>query len=291
MVLPLIRATEIVDTLIEVNERELLRGSFLSKMGHLMLVWKKLAGRKFDLILTLHTDPRYRLLSRFCRSDEKRHWGKIGSRYQAQEALQLIGHRDGPTTQQPQFPKMHVSLHPELVELVKEPLVVVAPGGGKNVLADECLKRWPIQSYAQLIQDLSKENIAVAVTGNEGDRWILPHLSGKFHNLIGKLDLLALIALLERSVLLITHDSGPLHLAKLAGCPTIALFGPTNPHHFVGKDENIKVVWGGEHLSCRPCYNGKTFARCANNVCLSSISSEYVLKLALELLQVRSQKT
>jgi heptosyltransferase-2 len=32
------------------------------------------------------------------------------------------------------------------------------------------------------------------------------------------------------------------------------------------------VLWGGAHLPCRPCYDGREFARCSDNVCISSIS-------------------
>ena len=58
--------------------------------------------------------------------------------------------------------------------------------------------------------------------------------------------------------------------------PLIALFGPTNPNELLWIDESVTVLWGGEQLACRPCYDGREFARCANNVCLSSVSPAVV---------------
>jgi heptosyltransferase-2 len=77
--------------------------------------------------------------------------------------------------------------------------------------------------------------------------------------------------------LLVTHDTGTLHLAKLSGIKIIALFGPVNPKERIGINENIEIIWGGTELPCSPCYNGKEFAKCANNVCMKNISVQSVL--------------
>ena len=49
-------------------------------------------------------------------------------------------------------------------------------------------------------------------------------------------------------------------------------------------DERTAVLWGGSHLPCRPCYDGREFARCADNVCMSSIAPSVVLATARSLL-------
>lgn len=113
----------------------------------------------------------------------------------------------------------------------------------------------------------------------------IPH-----ENWVGRLDLLQLVALFKQSSLFITHDSGPLHLAKLVGVSTLALFGPTNPYEKVSTEENIEVIWGGKHLACRPCYNGKTYASCARNGCLQSLSPEQVFAKAVLKLGLRRDR-
>jgi heptosyltransferase-2 len=76
--------------------------------------------------------------------------------------------------------------------------------------------------------------------------------------------------------LVVSHDTGPMHLARLVRAPLVALFGPTNPHELLWTDETVTVLWGGGHLACRPCYDGREFARCADNICLSSVSPAVV---------------
>jgi heptosyltransferase-2 len=79
-------------------------------------------------------------------------------------------------------------------------------------------------------------------------------------------------------------DTGPMHLARLVAAPLIALFGPTMPSQFIIEDERTVALWGGAHLACRPCYDGRELATCANNVCMSSIAPAKVLDVARRLL-------
>ena len=276
----LIRATHLVDEIYEVNEKELLAGSYFLKAVHLCRIWRRLGGRRFDWILTLHPDPRYRLLSLFSLARERRYFHPRKGHYHAEEYFNLLPEI---STNAIEFPVIHTSRKFMNTQRLK-PLIAIAPGGAKNVLRDSALRRWPIESYVRLINDLQMQGIQTVVIGSDSDRWVLAFLSDKTQHFIGQLNLVELVGLLKECSLLITHDSGPLHLAKLARCPALALFGPTDPRSFVSSQENIKVLWGGEHLSCRPCYNGKIYATCPNNLCLSSISPTTVLNASLEML-------
>ena len=296
---PLIEATRLVDTLISVNEKKLLKGNIVSKFATLFKLWIRLLGRKFDLSLTLHPDPRYRWISFPIRCNDRRfwtrQWGRINpipGRYHTTEYLRLFTGNDGPEETPIVFPKIHFPKERELLSsLAGKPIVAIAPGGAKNILADDALRRWPISSYASFMKGLSEYPVHLVVVGTESDRWVLEHFSGiQYRDLVGKLELLQLLSFLEASQLLITHDSGPLHLAKLANCPAIGLFGPTNPFEKVGKGEKIKVLWGGEHLACRPCYDGKTYAACKRNICLENVQPQKVLHEALQLLKLNVKR-
>jgi heptosyltransferase-2 len=121
------------------------------------------------------------------------------------------------------------------------------------------------------------------LTGSSSDEWV----SKAFQNsgaidLIGKTSVMDLVALYGQCRLLISHDSGPLHLAALTGTPVLALFGPTNPFEKVSGAEN-QVLWGGETLACRPCYDGRNYADCQDNQCLKSIDIEKVFLAALKM--------
>jgi heptosyltransferase II len=281
---PLIRATRLVDQILEVDEKQLLAGSFFAKILHLLQVWRHIGCKHFDFILTLHPDPRYRLLSLFSFAPDRKHFQPRRGHYHAEEYSSLLPRL---STDAIEFPIIHTP--PCSIRSLK-PLIAIAPGGAKNVLRDSALRRWPIESYVRLIHDLEAHGIQTVVIGSDTDRWVLPFLPEKTQHFIGKMDLVEVVGLFKECSLLITHDSGPLHLAKLARCPAVALFGPTDPKSFVSSQENIKVLWGGEHLSCRPCYNGKTYAPCQNNVCLSSILPETVLQTALEMVQEKKSK-
>lgn len=287
-VAPLIEATEMVDKIIQVDEKKLLKGSFFTKLVSLFSIWLKIFGKRFDMSFRLHADYRYKAIDWpiFCKNrkswgDKKNRSHPISGRYHALESLALNQSEESPWPDDFQFPNLKLPS----VQLKAD--ILIAPGGAKNVLADDLQRRWPIKHYAGLIHLLNKHSITVAVIGSTEDAWVIPFLQGcRYNNWLGKFDLLETISCLKNSRLFITHDSGPLHLAKLARCKTFALFGPTNPFEKVSHKEDIKVFWGGEELFCRPCYNGKTYASCKNNLCLSNISPETIYKEVLQTLKI-----
>lgn len=271
----LIRATNLVDQVIEVEEEKLFKGSFVSKCFALFGVWNKLFGLEFDLVLTAHPDWRYALLTKFLRAKERRLWErKVEGMYHALQYLRLAKGTEDITSERVIFPEIKDLPRWEL----EEPYLVVAPGGAKNILADDEHRRWPIEYYAEVMKTIECK---IVIVGADSDAWVRSFLpKDRYLDLIGKTDLLDMVAILNNARLLLTHDSGPLHLGKLVKCPTIALFGPTNPAELVREDQ-IKVLWGGEHLSCRPCYNGKKFAPCSNFLCMKSTKPQEVIEHVL----------
>lgn len=283
----LIRATQLVDRIIPVDEVRLLTGSFFSKFWSLFKVWRAVFRERFDLVITAHPDPRYRLLTRFVRSKERRFLDRRGARmspvsgrYHGSEYVRLATGIQEPFGSLGELPSIAIPTSRVLEKMKSQLRIAFAPGGARNVLAENAQRRWPIENYAKVMSFFARSGYQVLVTGSETDQWVTPHLgSVQFVNLIGKLDLLDLVAVYQSCDLLITHDSGPLHLAKLAKCKVLALFGPTNPMEFVSStDSLIEVMWGGRELSCRPCYDGKTFAKCLNHKCLNSITPSQVIE-------------
>lgn len=272
---PLLRAVPLIDHIVEVNETALLKGALTQRISAIGKLWNQIGGRSVDLVLTLHSDPRYRILTWPVRCRDKRHWSPTPGRYHAQEWLRFLD----PEESALEYPPIQLPPSPVLSD--GRPLIVLAPGGAKNTLADDPLRRWPVAHYVELARLLAPK-ARVLLTGGHSDTWVTPHF--QCENWIGRLELLELVALLKQSALLITHDSGPLHLAKLVKTPALALFGPTNPHEKTSPQESVEILWGGERLACRPCYNGKTYAACTNNMCLKSISPETVNVKALYIL-------
>ena len=71
----------------------------------------------------------------------------------------------------------------------------------------------------------------------------------------------------------ITPDTALLHLALAAGVPTIALFGPTDPHRHTVKDNNLSVFV--KKIGCSFCYKPKCKLP-EKNICLAKISPQEV---------------
>jgi heptosyltransferase-2 len=168
------------------------------------------------------------------------------------------------------------------------PVVAIAPGGARNVLRDDALRRWPAENYADLTKRLLTDGIQVVLTGSPSDDWVrerFRHLP--IIDLVGKTTLIELIAIYRACDLVITHDSGPMHLAAAAGARVVAVFGPTNPNEKVLVGGGIRVLWGGERLACRPCYDGRNYADCHDNRCLKEITVGAVYEEVAKILKQR----
>lgn len=105
-------------------------------------------------------------------------------------------------------------------------------------------KQWPIDRYHRLAARLIEElRVPVLVIGGaEEARHPLP-LPGGAVNLAGQLTLTQTAALLRQCRLLVTNDSGPMHVAALVGAPTVALFGSDQPATGPGR----WGPWGAGH--------------------------------------------
>lgn len=290
---PLVRAAERVNEVVALNDRKLLRGGVFGALSTLCRIWLKLLGKSFDLILTGHSDPRYRLLSLTALGKERRGfgmggWGPIPGRFHGDEYVRLVTGVDGPEALRAKIPQFRLPLLSGIEDLLPrngKPLIALAPGGAKNILRDDALRRWPLENYALLARFLTENGNAVLITGGTGDEWVREAFEKTgVVDLIGKTGLTDLVALYGKCQLLVTHDSGPLHLGVLAGTRVLALFGPTHPDEKVRKDAKTTVLWGGEALACRPCYDGREFAKCGNNMCLGGITPQRVYAEAIRLL-------
>lgn len=168
------------------------------------------------------------------------------------------------------------------------PLVVLHPGSGDNFHG----RRWPTRRFGLVARRLIDEaGATVAVTGGRGEEGLAREVSEASErdvwDLSGQLDLRELVALLARAAVLVSNDSGPVHLASALGVPVLGLYGPNSPLLY-GPLSNGSVAFY-DAPPCSPCitnFNYKT-SRCRNPVCIAAIDVEPVAQAALRLLAAR----
>lgn len=283
---PLLRLFPQIDELIVVDERVLFGKSKARALLELLRLQTRLFGRRFDLVLHGNVDWRYRLLTASVRAGETRGWSRrrarpwpVPGRYHGDEYARLVL-PESPDNRHWMPPPPRVSPTPALQQILQGPgrLLVLAPGGAKNVLADSSLRRWPLESYVLLARSLVARGYRIALTGGETDRWVQPAFREIPHlDLIGRTTLPDLLGVYSLAAAVVSHDTSSVHLPRLVGTPVVALFGPTIPTQFFPANARGRVIWGGEHLACRPCYDGRNYSPCRKNVCMMSISVHHVL--------------
>lgn len=276
-----------VDELIVIDEKKLLRGGKLEKLQEVFLLWKKLKGRAYDVVAIGHADKRYRLLTKPVRAGRIAAFAHqigemcpIPGRHHTDEYIRLI-YPDMEKTKT--IPPIHLDfpLRAKFEDVLHERnrKIVLLPGGAKNLLADDFCRRWPIEHYVELAKLLIKDGWQVILCGADSDRWVEKYFQGvSVVSWIGQTSLQDMIAVFNHVDMVVTHDSGPMHLAGAASCRVIALFGPTNPHEKIPRRAGVQYLWHAAALTCCPCYDGKTYQRCSDNICLKSISPECVYR-------------
>lgn len=161
----------------------------------------------------------------------------------------------------------------------------VAPGTSwvaLNVSARWPTKRWPAASFAEVADRLQQEGYgAVVLIGGPDERADVAAVRGKMKtpaiDLTGATTVGLLPALLSKASLLITNDSGPMHIAAAVGTPVVALFGPTSAVLTGPYGVGHQVLTG--NVSCRPCFS-RTCHNAVHLECLQMVSPEQVLAAA-----------
>jgi heptosyltransferase I len=147
-------------------------------------------------------------------------------------------------------------------------------------------KRWPEEGFAKLGDLLaSRSGARIILTGGPGDRGQAEAIAGmmliKPVVLAGRTSLKELCCLLKRVDLLVTCDSGPMHIAAAMGTPAVALFGPTDPRRTGPYGIGHRVLQ--RQMDCVPCLK----RTCPDNLCLKEMPVEKVFCAAEEVLKER----
>lgn len=241
------------------------------------------AGR-FDLAVDLQDNLRSRLICRCLRAGKILRWDK-----RAWQRRMMVAGRAGGDPPSPVYQRYLEALAPLKIDTggiwprlhpggwetppeLKIPFIAMAPG------AHWPAKRWPLGHYGRLAELIAgKTNLGIAVIGSDEERQAGEAIKKagpeRIINLCGRLELNQLAACLSRARVLVTNDTGPMHLAEAAGVPVLAFFGPTvRGFGFAPWRVESRVL--EREMPCRPCsLHGRRPCRKGGH-CLSGISPE-----------------
>jgi ADP-heptose:LPS heptosyltransferase len=166
--------------------------------------------------------------------------------------------------------------------LVGKKVIALNPGASHPV------NRWHTRCFASLTDRIEKELSAkVVVIGGAGDLELAREIALQTQTqpliLTGTTDLLQLAAILRRCNLLVSADTGPMHMATAVGTKVLALFGAADPGR-TGPVGAGHMVIQARSVSCMPCRSRK----CSNDFymeCMEEISVDEVFCTVVEMLK------
>ncbi len=159
-----------------------------------------------------------------------------------------------------------------------EPVVYV------NATARWQSKFWLAERWGQLCDQLMQAGLHPVLGGGKGDLSYIAEITANMRSkpviAAGQLSLGASVALIKRSTVYAGLDTGPMHIAAMAGTPVVALFGPTHPER-VGPYGVRHVIVRAEDVACLCCRKRV----CERMDCMRGISVQQVFAAVQQLLQ------
>jgi lipopolysaccharide heptosyltransferase II len=126
-----------------------------------------------------------------------------------------------------------------------------------NPVAKWPTKLWAAERFRELAEGLLRKGFQVVFTGSKEDRPLIDEITGMLSSPVSRLDgrttLKVLAAAFRSASVVVSTDTGPMHLAAAVGTPVVALFGPTAPWRTGPYGESHVVLRAG--VRCSPCFS------------------------------------
>jgi ADP-heptose:LPS heptosyltransferase len=163
------------------------------------------------------------------------------------------------------------------------PILVMHPG------AVDPRRRWPAERFAAVGDALAAEGLRVVVTGTDAERELVGSVVESMRhpavNLAGRTSLSALAGIMGRARLVISNDSGPLHLAFAIGADTVGIYwcgNLINGGPMTRRGHRPMISW---RLNCPTCGQDCTRGSCPHDASfVADVTEEEVLEAAKSLL-------
>ena len=226
-----------------------------------------------------HENP-YQLLTNWVLDPEP----SCGIRHEVRRQLDLVATVGCRTTKERMSLRVPEDAHHRVLEILaelgidlKRPLVIIHPG------ATATSRRYPPEGFAQVARRLILDaNFQVIFTGSESERDLVEGIQAETdtdsYSLVGCLNLAELAGLIEIAHLLISNNTGPVHIAAALGTPVVDLYALTNPQHTPWGVPN-RVLF--HDVPCKFCY--KSICPEGHYHCLRLVTPDEVFRAACEL--------
>ncbi len=140
-------------------------------------------------------------------------------------------------------------------------------------------KHWGSGKFAEVARHFMRKGFAVTLIGSRRERPVcdeVARLAPGATNIAGETTLSELAALIRRSAICVTNDSGPMHLAVALDRPVVSIFGPTDPV-WIGPYRRRNAVLQAD-LPCAPCYL-RQLSRCTHaHACMQQVPARAVIE-------------
>lgn len=165
--------------------------------------------------------------------------------------------------------------------VVSTPYVVIFPGASVDA------KQWPAERFTEVALYCEELGFGVVVVGGNADKGtaqVITRALSHCNNLVGKTSLTESASIVAGTALMISGDTGLLHVAQLLDVPTVALFGPSNPRKWSREGDRHIVV--SASADCSPCSRFGTIPKCCHDLrCMQSITTDMVVKAVVAILE------
>jgi len=180
------------------------------------------------------------------------------------------------------YPKLIGSDYEEIKTKFNLPkdYIVVSPSNSHNKKKSLNYRAWSHKNWKELLS-LFPEDKKILVIGAKGEEAFFEPLKpygANIIDLVGKITIPQLIAVLKNAKALVVTDTGTAHIASAVNTPVFCLIGPT-PHEQTGPYKTpfnyVEIL--SANLECSPCYKTKIMEECKDNICMKNIKPEDIL--------------
>ncbi|MFC1896376.1 glycosyltransferase family 9 protein [Thermodesulfobacteriota bacterium] len=297
-----------VDELVIVDDGRIFGRSFSARVAEVARLFWIIRRTRPGVLFVLHRDWRWNLLALLAGVPKRYGFARdlkglflsrsvsiYSTDHEIHKYLKLFEMRPGYRSEGTDMeifpsPHDHTSARALLGPFRDRLLVAIAPGGASNVRSEMKSRRWPLMSYRHLIETLleEREDLVILLAGGRSDRKLTSSLlidHARVIDLAGRTSIQQTYLFLRCCRVLVTNDSGTMHMGAAAGIPVVSIFGPTAPAELRPlTSPSDFALWKGRRLSCAPCYSEGRFPECETHECMHLVSVEDVLAKVLSLL-------